>query len=224
MKRNSSHLISKDTQTDRVVNTLRKYIVLGQFPPGTHLRVDTLAKKLSISRVPLREALRQLNAEGLISAYPHRSAIVADINKVDVVDSFYMLKIVELVAAERAAKENHVATGKLMKERYKTLQAVTNSSSNNGDYLDAHKNFHFSVFEQQPETAAALERSASILWHSCERFIYAAQVGERVQQSDHEHYALANAMSNGDVSAVKAITAMHVEHASESALKGLGFM
>lgn len=224
MKRNSSHLVSKDTQTDRVVNTLRKYIVLGQFSPGTHLPVDTLAKRLSISRVPLREALRQLHAEGLISAYPHRSAVVANINKIDVIDSFYMLKTVELAAAERAAKENHVVTGKLMKERYKTLQAVVNLSSNNGDYLDAHKNFHFSVFEQQPERSPALERSASILWHSCERFIYAAQAGERVQQSDHEHYTLANAMSDGDVSAVKAITTMHIEHASESALKGLGFI
>lgn len=187
-----------------------------------HLRIDALADKLAVSRVPLREALRQLHAEGLVVAYPQRGVIVSDIDKNDVIDSFYMLKTVETVAAERSVRENYVATGALMAERYAYLQTVLDSTSDKGDYLTAHKNFHFSVFAQ-PQRSTALERSTSVLWHSCERFIYAAQAGERIKQSDYEHQWLVTAMSEGDVSAVRAITMMHVEHAAEAALKGLGF-
>jgi DNA-binding GntR family transcriptional regulator len=210
------------TLTDYVAQTLRRRIVLGELAPGTPLRLDALTEELDVSRVPLREALRELHAEGLAVTYPQRGAFVSDIVRLDVVDSFMLLKAVEVAAAERAASERPDATAGLMATRYEALRNVIHSDRDREKYLTAHQAFHFAVFESV-ENSPALQRMARILWNSCERFLNAAHIEERLIQSDREHQLLLAYMAEGDVAAVRAITAMHVEHGAEAALRGLGF-
>jgi DNA-binding GntR family transcriptional regulator len=209
------------TRTDHVAETLRRRIVLGELEPGTPLRLDALAAELDVSRVPLREALRELHAEGLAVTYPQRGAFVSDFIRLDVVDSFMLLKSVEVAAAERAASERPDATARLMSTRYEALSNVIHSGRDREKYLTAHQAFHFAVFESVE--SPALRRMARILWNSCERFLNAAHIEERIVQSDDEHQRLLAYMADGDVTAVRAITAMHVEHGAEAALRGLGF-
>jgi len=59
---------------------LREAILRGDFPVGTPLRQDQLAERLGISRIPLREALKQLEGEGFVTIRPHRGAIVAPLS------------------------------------------------------------------------------------------------------------------------------------------------
>lgn len=210
------------TRTDYVAETLRRRIVLGELDPGTPLRLDALAAELDVSRVPLREALRELHAEGLAVTYPQRGAFVSDIVRLDVVDSFMLLKAVEVAAAERAVSECHDATARLMSTRYDALSNLIHSDRDREKYLTAHQAFHFAVFESIDESPA-LQRMARILWNSCERFLNAAHIEERIVQSDYEHQRLVGYMAEGDVTAIRAITAMHVEHGAEAALHGLGF-
>ncbi|MEU5835969.1 GntR family transcriptional regulator [Streptomyces diacarni] len=213
---------TRATRTDYVAETLRRKIVLGELKPGTPLRLDALSEQLDVSRVPLREALRELHAEGLAVTYPQRGAFVSDIVRLDVVDSFMLLKTVEVAAAERAAAERPEATAQLMSTRYQALSNVIHSDRDREKYLTAHQAFHFAVFESIEESPA-LQRMARILWNSCERFLNAAHVEERLIQSDHEHQRLLAYMADGDVTAIRAIAGMHVEHGAEAALHGLGF-
>ncbi|RCG17721.1 GntR family transcriptional regulator [Streptomyces diacarni] len=213
---------TRATRTDYVAETLRRKIVLGELKPGTPLRLDALSEQLDVSRVPLREALRELHAEGLAVTYPQRGAFVSDIVRFDVVDSFMLLKTVEVAAAERAASERPEATAQLMSTRYQALSNVIHSDRDREKYLTAHQAFHFAVFESIEESPA-LQRMARILWNSCERFLNAAHVEERLIQSDHEHQRLLAYMADGDVTAIRAIAGMHVEHGAEAALHGLGF-
>lgn len=210
------------TRTDYVAETLRRRIVLGELEPGTPLRLDTLTAELAVSRVPIREALRELHAEGLAVTHPQRGAFVSDIVKRDVVDAFMLLKTVEVAATERAATEHPEETAQLMSVRYEALSNVIHSDRDREKYLTAHQAFHFAVFDTIDESPA-LQRMARILWNSCERFLNAAHVEERIVQSDYEHQRLLEYMSDGDVTAVRAITAMHVDHGAEAALQGLGF-
>ncbi|SFO07771.1 transcriptional regulator, GntR family [Pseudonocardia ammonioxydans] len=211
------------TRTDYVAETLRRRIVLGELEPGTPLRLDALTEQLDVSRVPLREALRELHAEGLAVTYPQRGAFVSDIVRLDVVDSFMLLKAVEVAAAERAVTERPDETARLMATRYETLSAVIHSDRDREKYLTAHQAFHFAVFESIDDSPA-LQRMARILWNSCERFLNAAHIEERIIQSDDEHQRLLTYMAAGDATAVRAITTMHVEHGAEAALHGLGFV
>lgn len=60
-----------------VTNALREAIIRGELAPGAPLGQEFLARKLGVSRVPIRESLKQLAAEGLVEHAPHRGAIVA---------------------------------------------------------------------------------------------------------------------------------------------------
>lgn len=82
--------IDKDARTiaHAVTQALREAIVRGRLPPGTPLRQDRLAEAFGISRVPLRESLRELAGEGLVVLEAHKGALVASLS-VDELDELY---------------------------------------------------------------------------------------------------------------------------------------
>lgn len=64
------------TVSDMVASVIREAILSATFRPGEHLRQDELARRLEVSRMPVRSALLQLESEGLVDFHPHRGAIV----------------------------------------------------------------------------------------------------------------------------------------------------
>jgi DNA-binding GntR family transcriptional regulator len=76
------------TATEYVAATLKQAILTGALPPGTPLRQEDLASRFDVSRMPIREALRQLEAQGLVDFEPHRGAIVVEISLADALDNF----------------------------------------------------------------------------------------------------------------------------------------
>jgi DNA-binding GntR family transcriptional regulator len=69
-----------------VREALRTAISTGEFAPGIQLRQDELAQRFGTSRIPVREALRQLEAEGLVTFWPNRGAVVSDLSVDEVVE------------------------------------------------------------------------------------------------------------------------------------------
>ena len=67
--------IQRQTVASMTVEALRDGILRGDYPEGEPLRQDALADELGVSRIPVREALRQLEAEGLVTFSPHRGAV-----------------------------------------------------------------------------------------------------------------------------------------------------
>lgn len=76
------------TATEYVEATLKKAILTGALAPGTPLRQEDLAETFKVSRMPIREALRQLEAQGLVDFEPHRGAVVVRITIEDALDNF----------------------------------------------------------------------------------------------------------------------------------------
>jgi DNA-binding GntR family transcriptional regulator len=85
--------------------TIRDGIVSGAYPPGAHLTAQGLAAASGISRTPVREAMRRLDAEGLIRLIPNRGAFVTHLDERDVVKIYDLRVVLEGYAAEIAAKE-----------------------------------------------------------------------------------------------------------------------
>jgi len=79
------------TRTQLVVVTIREKILSGEIKAGQPLRQAALAKELNVSRIPIREALLQLEAEGLVSFEPHKGVTVTKLN-VDQVDELFELR------------------------------------------------------------------------------------------------------------------------------------
>ena len=94
--------ITYRTLNDIVTDQLREAILSGQFPPGTTLNQRDIADQLSVSRMPVREAFRALELEGLIRGLPRRKAVVVTLQPEDVADIFDILATLEARAAEKA--------------------------------------------------------------------------------------------------------------------------
>jgi DNA-binding GntR family transcriptional regulator len=71
-----------------VAENLRHRILDGDFKAGLPLRQDALANEFGVSRIPIREALMQLEAEGLVKIHPHRGAIVSELSTGEVQELF----------------------------------------------------------------------------------------------------------------------------------------
>lgn len=69
--------IRRQTLTNMTVDAIRERILRGHYPEGEPLRQDAIGAELGVSRIPVREALRQLEAEGLVIFNPHRGAVVS---------------------------------------------------------------------------------------------------------------------------------------------------
>lgn len=83
---------------------IRDAIHAGRFPPGTHLKEGELADLIGVSRTPIREALRRLNAEGAVRFMRNHGAFVADWSSAEVREIFELRAILEGYAAEKAAE------------------------------------------------------------------------------------------------------------------------
>lgn len=108
-------MLKRQTMTEGLTDLLRKAILSGEIPEGTQLRQDAIARHYDVSRIPVREALRQLEAEGLIVSHAHRSSIVASLSLGDIEEIFeirsvlephlLMLSLPNLTAADFAAAD-----------------------------------------------------------------------------------------------------------------------
>ena len=91
----SSSYIPRQSLTSAVAEKLRDKIVRGEIGEGEQLRQDAIANEFQVSRIPVREALRQLEAEGLITIIPHRGAVVSSLSPNDIEEVFEMRALLE---------------------------------------------------------------------------------------------------------------------------------
>ena len=83
-----SGLPAKRTIADQVAELIRQRILAGQLKGGQPIRQEHLASELGVSRIPLREALKQLAAEGFVTIASHKGAVVAELSVVEVEELF----------------------------------------------------------------------------------------------------------------------------------------
>jgi DNA-binding GntR family transcriptional regulator len=88
---------------DRLAATIQSRVLSGEIMTGTRLRQETLATEFGVSRTPVREALRQLQASGLVSVEPHRGAVVHGPTVRDIREAYTVRSELEGLAAELAA-------------------------------------------------------------------------------------------------------------------------
>lgn len=87
-----------------IASQLRDAITGGRLVPGERLRTQELAEELGVSRIPVREALHTLQAEGLVEFHPHRGAVVASFSRDEIIEVFLLRGLLEPVAARLAVE------------------------------------------------------------------------------------------------------------------------
>lgn len=210
-----------DTITDFVIEQLRDRIVLGALKPGQKLPVYELAKELGVSRVPLREAVRQLEAEFLVENLPRRGTVVRAFHEQDLRDSFEILHTVESIAAKRAAQtaaEETIATMQYWLEEMQRL-ARRKVPQISEEMLHAHRAFHFALFRAGGE--GVLCQHLCMLWNTCERYVINGRDLERQAEAAHEHAVLVERIAARDPAGTELALQTHLQASLAAALRYL---
>jgi len=93
------------TAQQYVLHTLRAEILKGQYPANTHLRQEEVAKRLNVSTTPVREAFRDLRAEGLVSIDPNKGVLTRGLTAEDAMQLYELRMIMEPMLAQRACPQ-----------------------------------------------------------------------------------------------------------------------
>jgi DNA-binding GntR family transcriptional regulator len=96
--------ITRQGLHNQVVSRLRSMLVEGSIEPGAKLNERELCARLSVSRTPVREAIKLLAAEGLVDLVPNRGAVAVKLTEADVMHTFEVLAGLEALGGELAAK------------------------------------------------------------------------------------------------------------------------
>jgi DNA-binding GntR family transcriptional regulator len=102
MQNTQRPLIKRQTLTGTVAEELRRRIVAGEYADGEQIRQEALAAELGVSRIPIREALLQLESEGLVVIHAHRGAVVAALTADDAEELFEARLLIEPAVLRKA--------------------------------------------------------------------------------------------------------------------------
>lgn len=194
------------TAHELVRDTLRRAILTGQIAGGERLVQADLAKQLDVSTTPVREALRDLSAEGLIQLDAHKGAIVRSLSK-DEVEEIYWLR--QLLEPEMMARAVENITDEQI-EQAESIQKQADKEHDPVAWVQLNKAFHrvFNVASKSPRLAAIVEN----LQDSGTPYVVAALVeGSRSpQEANAQHREILQAVRAGDVKAAKRHVRDHV--------------
>jgi DNA-binding GntR family transcriptional regulator len=169
--------IPRQSLHDELLARIRSLIIGGELRPGTKVPERELCSRFSVSRTPLREALKVLAAEGLVRLPPNRGAIISEIRLDDLEECFLVLAELEALAAELCCTRmppGEIASARLLHERMRTAHAARNLQTYrklNGQMHDAiitgarnsvlagqHRKLVLLVRRAQPMTTISPER------------------------------------------------------------------
>lgn len=91
----TSPKLKHKTLSSALIDDIRQAILSGRYPAGTQLRQDALAATYGVSRIPVREVLFQLEAEGLVRILPQRGAVVSELSPAEINDVFDLREMLE---------------------------------------------------------------------------------------------------------------------------------
>jgi DNA-binding GntR family transcriptional regulator len=118
MPRERGGMLKRQTVTEAVAEALRERILAGTYAEGENLRQDALATELGVSRIPIREAFRQLEAEGLVTLHAHRGAVVSSLSLDEIAELFDLRALLEPDLLARAiplmTEEDLAAAGAIL--------------------------------------------------------------------------------------------------------------
>lgn len=133
------------TMQELVVATLREGIVSGRFRPGERLEQARLCSAYGVSRTPLREALRQLSAEGLVDFVPHIGARVTPLDARDIEETFSLRSLLEGEAARLAVPRLEADDVSTLRGLLDQMQQFRSPGANE-QYLKLDVQFHYALY------------------------------------------------------------------------------
>ena len=196
------------TKRDSIVDQLRRLILSGELQRGQRLPQDDLASRFSSSITPVREALRALEAEGLVVSEPHRGTRVAAVDFERVKATYIVRRLVEPYAMRRATTRISPRDLRLVRGIMDEIDQSTALGSGE-QAREANRRFHFFFYDRCGIPAVSAQ--IALLWAAFPWDLVLSSP-ERSKQSSAEHHQLLAAVDAGDTDAAAAAVEQHIAH------------
>jgi DNA-binding GntR family transcriptional regulator len=195
---------------ERIFNQIREDIINGKYKPGDSLIELKLAEELGVSRTPVREAIRQLELEGLVSSIPNKGVIVEGISKQDMNDIYEIRESLEGLAARWAIRRIEKESLKELEDIYELMEFYTEKGDL--DHVgELNSRFHEVIFEATK--SAPLKQVLSDFQFYIENVRLASLKSPgRAQESLKEHRAILEAFKKGDLEEGERALVQHVRN------------
>jgi DNA-binding GntR family transcriptional regulator len=197
------------TKQEFVYRTLRESVMKCDLKPGERLVIDDLARRLSVSAIPVREALQILQSEGLVVTVPHVGATVAPISRESITEVFTVMEGLEMVAtrtaAQRATAGDVDALNGIVEDMDRAL-----ASRRYEQWADLNRRFHIAISRTagmpmlQEMTARALDH-----WERVRRYFFSGVLVHRVDEAQREHHEFVEAIRAREISRLETMVRQH---------------
>jgi DNA-binding GntR family transcriptional regulator len=201
---------------EEVAELLRERIFAsqtGDLEPGAWIDELKIAEEYGISRTPLREAIKVLAAEGLVTMKMRRGAYVTEVNAKDLSDVFHLMAVLESDAAATVAKN---ATADQLKELETLHQQLEKSTKDRVKFFSINEAFHLKLFEIANNRWAGQIVADLRKVMKLNRAQSLTKPG-RIEKSLFEHAAILGALRKRDARAAQAAMRLHIESGQEAA-------
>lgn len=168
MDGSESDTIQRVSVVDNVTERLRGALLTGEIQPGERIKVAELEKSLGVSHIPIREAVRRLEAEGLIVALPQRAAVAAGVDLGDLAGLYDLRRIIECDVIRRSAEQMTDDQVAAARNALAELEAVV-QDHDSPRFWEAHQAFHWVLLE--PGASAWIERVLLQTWFASQRYV-----------------------------------------------------
>jgi DNA-binding GntR family transcriptional regulator len=213
---------TESTKADEIALVIEEAIVSGELAPGTLLRQERLSERFKVSRTPIREALRRLDALGLVDFHPNRGVRVRTLSRVELREAF-------LVRAELEALATELAADKMTPEELLALEAAEGRFSRltqelrarepgeerrsvMGDWVRANHAFHDVVYRaadsplvERLAKGARRTFSGPAVWAPGDHSIDGLYL-----KNDQQHTAIRQALAAKSAAGARALAREHV--------------
>lgn len=159
----------RTSTADAVTNKLRREILDGTIAAGSRIMPKDLAERYQVSIVPIREALRRLEAEALVVTSPQRATYAAEIGLEDLSGVYDLRRILE---AELASRACDIATEEDRNSCRSAFEQLKSSEPHSPEFYEAHRLFHWRLLE--PASSTVSHKVLEQLWQSVDRYMFLA--------------------------------------------------
>ncbi|TNC08329.1 GntR family transcriptional regulator [Methylobacterium terricola] len=209
--------IGRQSLIDQIVGEIRRRIVSGELPDGTPLRQEKLAAELGVSRVPLREAIRQLEAEGLVESEVHKGTVVSSLSPAEIEELFEIRSELETwlfgLAIPRMTESHFQAAEAVIAEASATSTIET--------WGDLNWRFHHALYAASERRIAL--RLLKTVHDNANRYVnLQLAVAADVEHELLDHRRLVAFARLGDVAGGVGLLRTHIGRVAENLLASIG--
>jgi DNA-binding GntR family transcriptional regulator len=213
---------------DKLASDLQQRVLSGAIPSGARLRQNALAAEFGVSRTPIREALRKLQAAGFVDLQPHRGALVRGLSPREIRDAYEVRAELEALAAElAAARLRHDQLDRLYEAQAQFAEglaetvAAREAGADDGDRQSLVWGRANDQFHQVIQDAAGNDVLVATLTHLHRSFprdlskLVLAESTPLLRANVREHEEIIAALERRDGAEARDLMRRHVRHAGE---------